>query len=174
LRAGVDAARHPWLLVLHADTVLQDGWTRDVKAFMERIDTGQGPPAAAVFRFALDDVGAMPRLVEAGVALRCTLFGLPYGDQGLLIPARLYRERGGYKPLPLMEDVDLIRRLKRSEKVMLRATALTSAERYKRDGYVKRIARNLTCLSLYAVGVPVTTIQRIYLKVPLKPKVTNA
>ena len=64
--------------------------------------------------------GARPRVLERLVALRCAALRLPYGDQGLLIPKRLYDEIGGYRPLPLMEDVDLVRRLGRRRMVMLR------------------------------------------------------
>ena len=149
LQAGARAARFPWLLFLHADTVLDTGWEREAATFVERVDIGQRPPAAAAFRFALDDMGFLPRLIEAGVALRCTLFRLPYGDQGLLIPRRLYDEIGGFQAMPLMEDVDMVRRLGRSRTLILRTQAVTSAMRYKRDGYVQRVARNLACLSLY-------------------------
>lgn len=162
LVAGADRAKHPWLLFLHADTVLQKGWMREVATFIQQVDTGDRNPAAAAFRFALDDVGVRPRIVETGVALRCLLLRLPYGDQGLLISKRLYRERGGFKPLPLMEDVEFIMRLRRQERVILRTAAMTSAVRYRTDGYAKRVIRNLTCLTLYAARVPAPTIQRIY------------
>src|SRR5918992_4724233 len=85
LIAGAERARFPWLLFLHSDTVLEPGWGAEVAAFIQRVDIGQRPAAAAAFRFALDDAGFKPRLVEAGVRLRCTLFRRPYGDQGLLI-----------------------------------------------------------------------------------------
>ena len=98
-RAGAAQARFPWLLFLHADTVLAPGWEREASLFMERVDSGARPVAAAAFRFALDDVGARPRLLERLVALRCAALRLPYGDQGLLIPKRLYDEIGGYRPL---------------------------------------------------------------------------
>ena len=130
---------------------------------MERIDTGARPAAAAAFRFALDDIGAQGRaLLERLVALRCAALRLPYGDQGLLIPKRLYDEIGGFRPLPLMEDVDLVRRLGRRRIVMLQARAVTSAERFRRDGYVRRSARNLLCLTLYTLRVPTHVISRIY------------
>src|SRR5262245_78717 len=70
LQAGARAARFPWLLFLHADTVLDPGWEREVATFVERVDIGQRPLAAAAFRFALDDMGFLPRMIEAGVALR--------------------------------------------------------------------------------------------------------
>lgn len=162
LAAGAALARQPWLLFLHADTVPQPGWERDASAFMERVDDGRRPEAAAAFRFALDDDGLRPRLLEAAVAARLAVLKLPYGDQGLLIPRRLYDAVGGHKPLQLMEDVDLIRRLGRRRTVILRTAALTSAARYKREGYARRVARNLTCLSLYYLQVPIPVIARLY------------
>jgi rSAM/selenodomain-associated transferase 2 len=160
--AGAGEARSSWLLFLHGDTVLQPGWEREAAAFMERVDGGARPLAAAAFSFALDDFGAKPRMLEAIVALRCALLRFPYGDQGLLIPKRLYQSVGGYRPLPLMEDVDLVRRLGRNQLVMMRAKAVTSAARYKHDGYMARIARNVTCRSLYHLRVPAATITRLY------------
>jgi rSAM/selenodomain-associated transferase 2 len=162
LVAGARRARFPWLLFLHADTVLDPGWEREAVNFMERVDTGARPLAAAAFRFALDDIGFKPRALERLVAARCAALRLPYGDQGLLIPKRLYEEIGGYRPLPLMEDVDLMRRLGRRRLVMLRSRAVTSAERFRRDGYVRRSGRNLACLALYTLRVPTGVISRIY------------
>jgi rSAM/selenodomain-associated transferase 2 len=162
LAAGAARARFSWLLFLHADTVLAPGWEREASQFMERVDSGARPVAAAAFRFALDDMGARPRVLERLVALRCAALRLPYGDQGLLIPERLYAEIGGYRPLPLMEDVDLVRRLGRRRLVMLGSRALTSAVRFRREGYVRRSARNLLCLTLYTLRVPAHVISRIY------------
>jgi rSAM/selenodomain-associated transferase 2 len=162
LAAGAHRARFPWLLFLHADTVLEAGWERDATAFMDAVDAGRRPPAAAAFRFALDDTGLRPRLLERGVALRCALLRLPYGDQGVLIPKRLYAGIGGFSPLPLMEDVDFVRRLGRRRVVLLRSRAMTSAARYRRDGYVLRSLRNLTCLSLYFLRVPTGVLLRLY------------
>jgi rSAM/selenodomain-associated transferase 2 len=162
LIVGAEAARGPWLLFLHADTVLEAGWEREAAAFVERVQVGQRPAAAAAFRFALDDLGLLPRLVEWGVAIRCMLFRLPYGDQGLLLPQRLYNNLGGFQPLPLLEDVDIIRRLGRSRTVILRSRAVTSAIRYKRDGYLWRIGRNFACSTLYRLRVPAHVIERIY------------
>ena len=162
LRAGAEAARFGWLLFLHADTVLEPGWEREVWALVERVEIGERPETAAAFRFALDDLGFLPRLVEVGVGLRSSAMRLPYGDQGLLIPRRLYDRLGGFRDLPLMEDVDLVQRLGRSRTLILRSRAVTSAVRYRRDGYVPRVARNLTCLGLYYLRVPPQLIARIY------------
>jgi rSAM/selenodomain-associated transferase 2 len=162
LMSGAHMARFPWLLFLHADTVLEGGWEREAAAFMEAIDRGKRSPAAAAFRFALDDAGFRPRLLERMVALRCALLRLPYGDQGLLIGKPLYGEVGGYGSHPLMEDVDLVLRLGRRRLAMLRARAVTSAVRYRRDGYVWRSLRNLFCLVLFFLRVPTAVIRRMY------------
>jgi rSAM/selenodomain-associated transferase 2 len=162
LAAGAARARFPWLLFLHADTVLEPGWEREAGVFIDRVETERRAPAAAAFRFALDDTGLAPRCLEALVRLRCFLSRLPYGDQGLLIPRPLYLEVGGYLPVPIMEDVAIVRRLGRSRLVLLRSRAVSSAARYRGEGYVRRVLRNQACLALYAAGVPVERIARLY------------
>jgi rSAM/selenodomain-associated transferase 2 len=162
LAAGAARARFPWLLFLHADTVLEPGWEREAGAFIDRVETERRPPAAAAFRFALDDTGLAPRCLEALVRLRCLALGLPYGDQGLLIPRALYVDIGGYEPLPIMEDVAIARRLGRSRIALLRSRGITSAARYRGDGYGRRVLRNQMCLALYFAGVPVARIARLY------------
>jgi rSAM/selenodomain-associated transferase 2 len=160
LMVGADQARHDWLLFLHADTVLSEGWYVDVGKFVQGLN-GTGENAAA-FKFALDDAGLTPRIWEYLVAIRCAVFRLPYGDQGLLISQRLYRRVGGYRPFGLMEDVDLIRRIKSVELKMLDASATTSAEKFKQNGYFLRSMRNLSCLAMYYAGVPLPSIERHY------------
>ena len=162
LRTGAAKAKGDWLLFLHADPVLDATWLDYAVQFMARVDRGERPPAAATFRFALDDEGLMPWLLERLVSLRFMLFRLPYGDQGLLIPRRLYNELGGFDPLPLMEDVAFVRKLKRNQLVMLKAHAVTSAERYRSEGYIFRGARNLFCMLLYAFRVPPRVLARLY------------
>jgi rSAM/selenodomain-associated transferase 2 len=168
LRAGVARARFPWLLFLNADTVLDPGWERDAAHHVERVESGRRPPAAAAFRFALDDGGAWPRTLEALASVRSGLFKLPYGNQGLLISRRLYDEIGGFGTLPLMEDVDLVRRLGRRRISILNARAVTSAERFRRASSLSQIARSQACLGLYLIGVPVGTIAALFGR-PLEP-----
>lgn len=162
LAAGAARARFSWLLFLHADTILDAGWEREAATFIDRVEKGRRPPAAAAFRFALDDMGFKARLLETMVALRCALLGVPYGDQGLLLPASLYRQIGGFRPMPLMEDVDIVRRVGWRRIVMLRTRAITSSERFQSQGYLRRSARNLFCLGLYTLRVPPRLIHRIY------------
>ena len=153
IAAGIAAASHPWLLLLHADTRLSPRW---------RTARHGIPSYAGYFRFALDSSDPRARRLERVVAWRSRVIGLPYGDQGLLIHRDLLRSAGGMKPLPLMEDVDLVRRLRRSRLVALPADAVTSARKWETQGYLRRSTRNLLCLSLWFAGVPPRLIQRLY------------
>jgi rSAM/selenodomain-associated transferase 2 len=157
LRAGVAAAQHAWLLLLHADTRLGSGWEAAVGAHIAAF-----PDRAGYFRFALDCSDPRARRLEKLVVWRCRVFALPYGDQGLLIHRDLLQQIGGIRPLALMEDVDLVRRLGRERVRPLDAAAVTSAERWLRDGWLRRSARNLVCLSLWFAGVPPRHIARLY------------
>ncbi len=159
IAAEIGAARSPWLLLLHADTRLAPGWA-DAAALHMRT----APDRAGYFRFALDSPDPRARRLERMVAWRCRVLAMPYGDQGLLIARDVLAGAGGVRPLPLMEDVDLIRRLGRGRLTPLPIDALTSAGRWERDGWHRRSARNLGCLALWRVGVPPSWIARLYAK----------
>lgn len=154
LRRGVGAAQGDWLLVLHADTVLAEGWTEAVLPALSQ-------PGGWYFRLRFDGSGLAPRLVAGWANLRSRLFGLPYGDQGLLIDRQSYAEAGGFPDIPLMEDVALARAL-RGRLRPLSVEAITSAGRYRRDGWLRRGARNLWCLARYRAGVPPERLARDY------------
>ena len=159
LAAGAAAARGDWLLFLHADTRLPPGWDTLVAAFAA--DPGNAE-RAAVFALRFDDPAPAARRVEWVAAWRARLLGLPYGDQGLLIARSFHDVLGGYAPLPIMEDVDLVRRIGRRRIVTLPDHVVTSAARYRRSGYTARMLRNLACLTLYFCGVSPQRIARLY------------
>lgn len=159
LASGAQAATGNWYLFLHADTVLEHGWSEETGRFMNHPDHVE---RAAYFRFCLDDDVRAARRLEAVVAWRSRVLGLPYGDQGLLISAAFYDSLGGFKKLALMEDVELARRIGRHRLVPLDVDARTSASRYLNSGYVRRSLRNLACLMMYFIGVPMSLIARIY------------
>ncbi|MDP3490497.1 MAG: TIGR04283 family arsenosugar biosynthesis glycosyltransferase [Phenylobacterium sp.] len=159
LAAGVAQARAPWMLFLHADTRLDAKAWAALEAF---IADGANQDTAAAFGFRLDARAWQARLLEVGVRLRVALLALPYGDQGLLIHRQLYERVGGYRPLPLMEDVDLVQRLGRRRLRILPGVALTSAVRWRRRGWMRQSLLNLHCLALYLTGAPPARIAQIY------------
>ncbi|WP_040605188.1 TIGR04283 family arsenosugar biosynthesis glycosyltransferase [Sagittula stellata] len=154
LRRGAAEARADWLMVLHADTILEEGWNRPVA---EAIRARQ----AGYFTLRFDARGLAPRVVAGWANLRARTFGLPYGDQGLLLPLSLYHEAGGYPDIPLMEDVALARAL-RGRLKPLDVTATTSAERYRKQGWIVRGGRNLSTLTRYLAGADPETLARRY------------
>lgn len=162
LKAGARSAKSSWLMFLHADTILQAGWEQEVGSFVEKVDSGFRVPSAAVFQFALDDDGFAPRVLEKLVRFRSRVLRKPYGDQGLLLPRALYDEVGGYQSIAMMEDLDLVHRLGRGRITQLHGRALTSAVRYRREGYVKRILRNQMCLLMYLFGARLSRISTLY------------
>ncbi len=160
LIAGAQAAVEPWLLFLHADTVLDPGWTRATKSFLARPDPAGA--RAGYFHFALDDRSLAAKRLTALVAWRCRVLALPYGDQGLLMPRTLYEAVGGFRPMAVMEDVDMVRRLGWRRLMPLPVNAVTSAAKWQAQGYIRRSACNLLCLAFYFLGMPERLILRLY------------
>ncbi|HEU0215257.1 MAG TPA: TIGR04283 family arsenosugar biosynthesis glycosyltransferase [Stellaceae bacterium] len=159
LAAGAAASAGDWLLFMHADCRLEAGWELAVRGFVAE---PEAEARAGYFDFALDDPAPAARRLERIVAWRCRVMALPYGDQGLLIARRLYDDIGGFAPLPLMEDVDLVRRLGRRRLARIGVRCVASARRYRLGGYWRRPTRNLVCLSLYFAGVSPERIARLY------------
>jgi glycosyltransferase involved in cell wall biosynthesis len=149
LAVGADSARGDWLLFLHPQTALENGWENEAESFMSRATLER--PLAATFRFALDDFAPGARRREALAAWRWRLFGLMHGEQGLLMPRRLYQKLGGYR-MVAMEDVDLVRRIGRARLVMLRSRAIN----------VPVPSQRRTLLSiLHALRVPRALVARL-------------
>lgn len=166
-RSGAERAKADWLLFLHADTELEPGWHNEVSDFINA-HMAQNPSlpltknhSVAAFRFALKESGGGPALLTGLVRLRNRLLHLPYGDQGLLISKSIYQQAGGHKPIPIMEDVDLLQRLK-VKPARLKSRAFTSADRFRKDGYIKRSLRNLACLTAFYFGTPPEKIKTWY------------
>lgn len=154
LRRGADAAAGEWLFFLHADTVLPAGWTD-----MAQAQILNGHPAHFNMRF--DTSGLAPALVAGWANLRARWFHLPYGDQGLLIARAEYDAVGGFKDIPLMEDVAMARLLGARLQV-LPGYVTTSAARYACDGWLRRGARNLSLLLRYLMGADPERLARRY------------
>ena len=149
MNVGARMARGTWLLFLHADTRLPGNWVDEVR----RAD-GVSETDSGCFRFALDSKDWRARVVERGVALRVRWFGLPYGDQALFVRRDVFERLGGYAEMPLMEDVELVRRLRREGRAWRStAAAVTSDRRWRQDGWLRRSAGNMWILLQYLAGV---------------------
>jgi rSAM/selenodomain-associated transferase 2 len=157
LNRGAMVARGEWLLFLHADCRLG----ADARAALL---TALAPAAgvhAAVFRFAIDLPPFWRRFIETGQAVREILSGLAYGDQGLLVRRELFQSVGGYPDLPLMEDVAMIRLLRRRTRVArLAAPLVTSGRRYQQGGVLWTWLKHTALISLYLSGASPTRLAR--------------
>ena len=158
MNEGAAVARGDWLVFLHADSQLPGGW----------LDRLQAAPAGAVggwFEFALNDSSWQARLIERGVRWRVRFLRLPYGDQGLFVRRSMFARLGGYREWPLLEDVDFARRLVSAGPVFeLGLPLLTSARRWRRDGWFGRSSRNLALVLCYLAGVSPAWLARRYSK----------
>lgn len=153
LGRGVAATSGDWLLVLHADTCLAPGWSRAVEAGLARAAPGY-------FRLRFRATGPAPRLTAGWANLRARLFGLPFGDQGLLVARKDYDAAGGYPDIPLMEDMALARRLRHLRP--LAATATTSANRYEKRGWIWQGVHNVWRQLRFLAGADPAKLARDY------------
>ncbi len=154
--AGARQTCSDWLLFLHADTRLEAGWAEAVRRLPADVVGG-------AFRFRLDSPRPRYRLVEAGVRLRCALLRLPYGDQALFVRRDAYLAAGGFGCVPILEDVDLVRRLRKEGRLAFPSvTAVTSARRWEERGFLSTTARNLLVMLLDAMGVSRDRLARYY------------
>ena len=157
LAAGAKAAKGDWLLFLHGDSVPLEGWIAACKTHI-----ATAPHQAAYFQLGFDDQEPSALRIAFWANWRARLFGLPYGDQGLLISRAFYEAVGGFQPIALMEDVDLVRKLGKSRLRSLSAVVETSAERYRKGGWWFVPLRNLTLLVAFLCGVSPDRIKSWY------------
>jgi len=156
LDRGAREATGDWIVFLHADTRLEEGWA-DALARL---------PADAIggaFRFAIDGARPTYRLLEAAVQWRVRFLSLPYGDQALFVRRDTYSRVGGMPHLPLMEDVAFVARLRRAGRLAYpRPRAFTSARRWERHGILGTTLRNWRVMALYAAGRSPERLVRLY------------
>lgn len=135
LRLGSENSKGETLLFLHADTRLPAGWSRAVEAAMADPACAGG---AFTLRFA--ERGGWERWIEWWVARRVAIFGLPYGDQALFVRRSVLEQMGGVAIVPIMEDLDLVRGIKRAGRLaVLAGPATTSSRRYRARGPLRTI-----------------------------------
>lgn len=157
MNAGAAVAAGRWLIFLHADCTLPGNW---IEAIAHADAAGA---AAGAFRFRLDSADWRARLIEAGVRLRVALLDLPYGDQALFVRRPIFLAIGGYRDLPLMEDIDFVRRVREVGPVLhARAAVVTSARRWQRDGWHRRSAANIGLAVRFLMGAPPARLAQRY------------
>lgn len=157
MNAGAAVATGEYLLFLHADTLLPAGYEDQIR------DRLQQAAIATAFPFRIEGARMAWRAIEFGTNLRASLFQLPYGDQAMAMRADTFYRLGGYRRLPIMEDVDLSARLRREGTIsILSSPIVTSERRWKRMGAVRTTLINQACLLGYFCGISPATIARLY------------
>jgi rSAM/selenodomain-associated transferase 2 len=141
------------LLFLHADTILPNGWRAEVERILA------GGAALGAFRLAIPG----HPLIAAGANARSRLLALPYGDQALFIGRPVFDTLGGFRPLPIMEDYDLVRRARRLGRIGLARTAVTTSNRrWRRRGVVRTTLVNQAVLAGWALGIAPDRLAAFY------------
>lgn len=165
MNAGAQIASGEILLFLHSDTRLCWGFGDAIRAALARPDVAGG-----AFAFRLDARSPALRLVEWATNLRSRWFQLPYGDQALFVRTRQFHALGGYPEEPVMEDILLVRRLRRLGAVVtLGLPAVISARRWRRLGVWRTTALHLAAIAAYGVGVSPASIARWYHRIGYYP-----
>lgn len=159
MNAGVAVAGGDVVLFLHADTELP------LTAFDEivrALDTDQ--IVGGAFDLEIADTGWVFRMIEKTASLRSRFTRIPYGDQAIFMKRDYFLDMGGYKDLPLMEDIDLMRRVKKrgGRICFIDNKVKTSSRRWKKEGILNCTLRNWTITLLYLFGVAPKRLAKWY------------
>ena len=160
MNAGAAMATGDILLFLHADTQLPPDYLNLVK------DTLAQPNAiAGAFELSIDGDSKSLRWVEIMVKLRSRWFSLPYGDQGIFLDRNVFQAIGGFADLPIMEDFELIQRLKKQGRIAIApAAVITSSRRWQKLGVFKTTFINQLIILGYYLGISPKQLRRLYNK----------
>ncbi|MBI5886624.1 MAG: TIGR04283 family arsenosugar biosynthesis glycosyltransferase [Deltaproteobacteria bacterium] len=155
--AGAASASGGVLLFLHADALLPRTWLSSVRAALEDGVVG------GAFRLSIRPGRPSLRLIELAAGVRARLFGIVYGDQALFVRKDAFMRIGGFRKLPLMEDVDCVKRLKACGSFRLLKDRVTvSSRRWDAHGAFKTTFRNIVILSMYLAGWPCARLYAVY------------
>jgi rSAM/selenodomain-associated transferase 2 len=159
MNAGAAAAGGETLVFLHADTMLPDKALEKVSRALR-----DGDYVGGAFDLKIASDRYFLRYISVRASLRSRWNRIPYGDQAIFIRKRYFEEIGGYKEIPLMEDVDLMRRIKKDGKeiFILPDKVLTSARRWERDGVFFTTLRNQILIRLFYLGISPHKLAKYY------------
>ncbi len=162
MNVGAAAATGNVLLFLHADVTLPATALDDIRAALA--DPGV---MGGRFDMRLDSPRSVYRIVETFMNLRSRWTGIWTGDQAIFVRRAVFQRLGGYPEIPLMEDVEFSRRLKRAGPgVCLRVRVVASARKWEREGPIRTILLMWGLRFLYWVGVPPARLHRWYYRRP--------
>jgi len=146
------------LFFVHADTVVPPGYDRDIRFALKDDERAAG---AFGLRFDASSVGLT--IIEKGADMRNRMLRLPYGDQGLFMPAGFFHELGGFPDMPILEDVAIVSEIrKKGRLVILPARVTTSARRYEALGVFRTWLMNQLVYAGYFLKVPLATVSLLY------------
>jgi len=149
MNEGARVARGSMLLFLHADTRVPRGFAERVRRTL-----ADESVAAGAFGLRIEGPRWSLRVVERLVRWRCRWFGLPYGDQALFMRAPTFHGAGGYPQQPIMEDFDLVRRLRRLGRIQVVSEMVeTSGRRWLKRGVGRVTLLNQVIILAYVLGV---------------------
>ncbi len=158
LNAAASKASGDILLFLHADTRLPAGFDDEVRR-LAAVDGAVG----GAFRFKVDERLAGVGLIERLTDLRSRRQGLPYGDQAIFVKAEVFRAMGGFRDMPIMEDYEFVRRLRRRGRIVISdLPVVTSARRWRKLGVLRTTLVNQVMIAGYHAGVSAKRLARWY------------
>jgi len=159
MNAGARASRGDVLLFLHADTRLPPDALKNIRRVLENRKYVGG-----AFDLSIDSKRWTLKYIAARANMRSRSNRIPYGDQAIFIRKEYFEKIGGFKDIPLMEDVDLMRRIKKDGRQIriLRDKVTTSARRWEQEGAVYTTLKNQVIVMLYYLGVSPDRLARFY------------
>lgn len=158
MNAGAAAATGTILLFLHADTYLPNNFETLIFSALEDSRT-----IAGAFELRIDAERRGLRLIEKMVNWRSHVLKMPYGDQAIFIRTTVFHEIAGFSNLPIMEDFELMQRLKQRGRIaILPAAVFTSGRRWQKLGVIKTTLINQLIILGYFLGVPPSQLVRWY------------
>ena len=158
MNAGAKVAQADVLLFLHVDTSLPCNFIELIVQTLK-----QPKVIAGAFELGIAGKDRSLRSIEALVKMRSHLLSLPYGDQAIFITKRAFIEVGGFPQIPIMEDFELVRRLKRQGKIAIApGRVITSGRRWQKLGVWRTTLINQIVIAGYYLGVSAERLNRFY------------
>ena len=160
LNIGAQKAKGEWFIFIHADSRLRQGWLKKVNSVIEYEGN-----FVYFFKFKINNKSFFYRFLEIMVNLRSFIFKDPYGDQGLLIQREIYFNNKGYRKIPLMEDIDFIKRIKNKITLkMLNIPIYTSSRKWEKTNFIIQAFKNWNYRKRFLRGESIKSLYNDYYK----------